>query len=222
MHIASIILKVLMALVAVAMVAHLVYTERRNLKFIRTVWSRFRVIMFFEVFGMLLVTISVYLLLMWCSPIFKYGWTHLFLERGGNLFIAPMTDAITSDIGWLRIVPFFFFLLFLVAIPFMARIEEQIFRQAHFEWRDIIKMSVIFGLVHCIVGVPLGAGIALIGTGLFYACKYRKTLLKEMKDHHDVIRANEEALLVSTTYHAFYNTVVIIIVMVVLTIAVLN
>lgn len=218
----SVIMKVLLALLAVTLVAHMVYTERRNMKFVTTIWSRFKIRMFFEVFGLILQTILVYILLAESSPLFKYGWINLFLGKGGNLYIAPITDMASAGISWVRVLPFLFFMLFLVAIPFMARIEENIFRKGKYEWADIIKQSVWFGLIHCLVGVPLGAGIALIGTGLFYACKYRDAFLKGLDKHGDWERAEEEGVLASTTYHTLYNSVLIIILIALMAIMALN
>ena len=204
----SIILKVLLAMLTVTFVTQTVYAERRNLNFVMTIWSRFRVQMFFEVFGMLLVTILFCALLMQC-PLFKYGWMDLFFVNGGSLFIAPVIDAAGASNHFARILPFMFILFLLVAMPFWARNEEKSFREGNYEWPDIIKESIVFGLVHCLMGVPLGAGIVLIGVGFFYACKYRKTFLKELDNHGNWHRAEKEAVLVSTTYHTLYNTMVV-------------
>lgn len=210
MYTLSIIMKVLLALLVVTAVARTVYAERHNMKFITTIWSRFRVLMFFEVFIVILQTGLIYGLLVWCSPLFKYGWINLIFGKSGNMYIAPITEAASASISWVRVLPFLFFPLLLAAVPFMAHIEENMFRKGNHEWPDIIKQSVVFGLVHCLAGVPLAAGIALIGGGFFYACKYRKAFLKGLDKHGDYERAEEEAVLVSTTYHALYNSVLII------------
>jgi len=222
MHIVSVVLKVLLALLAVTLVAHTVYSERRNLKLVTIIWSRFRLRMFFEILAVILQVVLVYSFLVWCSPLFKYGWMNLFLGMSGNMYIAPIVELTSADISWVRILPFMFFLLFLVAVPFMAQIEEKIFRKGHYEWPDMVKMSVVFGLIHCVVGVPLASGIALIGSGLFYAHKYRKSFLSELDKHGNWERAEEEAMLVSTTYHTLYNSVLVVILIVLLVITSLN
>ncbi|HEU0085735.1 MAG TPA: hypothetical protein VFQ59_02130 [Candidatus Paceibacterota bacterium] len=147
---------------------------------------------------------------------------NLFYNEGGNIYIAPIIEAANTSIRWVQVLPFLFFLLFLVAIPLLAHLEEKIFRKGNHKWPDIIKQSVVFGLIHCLVGISLAAGIALIGTGFFYANKYRKTYLKELKEHNDHTRAEEQAVLVSTTYHSFYNSVIIITLIALQAITVLN
>jgi hypothetical protein len=119
-----------------------------------------------------------------------------------------VTDASSSDYTLLRLVPVAFCLAFLVVIPFLAKVEEEMFRQGHTEWKSIWWQSTKFGLVHCIVGIPIGFGIALIMSGLFYAYHYKRTFEKNIEafGYHT---ANEEAVMVSTTYHSMYNSIVI-------------
>jgi len=40
----------------------------------------------------------------------------------------------------------------------MARLEENIFRRGIHTWGKMIQKSIIFGLMHLIIGIPLGAG----------------------------------------------------------------
>lgn len=203
----SVILKVLLSLVSVTLVARTVYAERRDLKFVLTVWSRFRLRMFCEVVVLAALTISTMLLLCRAAPVLGYGWMNL-LGGPGNMLFAPTGFADSSN-GWTKVVPVLFLVLLFVAIPFLARIEERIFRAGYLKTRQIVKRSVMFGLVHCVAGVPIGVGIALILSGFFYAHKYRESYLKEISRHKNRGRARKEALLVSTTYHACYNTVIV-------------
>ncbi len=129
--------------------------------------------MFVQVFGILLLTIATTVAL-WEVPGMKYGWINLFFGGGGNMLVKPITDGSQSTSISIRLmVPLFFFALMLV-FPFLARSEERSFRKGYDEWGSIIKQSVKFGLVYCLVGVPLAAGIALIITGFFYGYKYKR------------------------------------------------
>lgn len=209
MHVLLVILKVMLAAFAIAMVSKTVYGERKNLGFIFKIYSRFRVLMFLKVLAILFFTIASFLVIR-NIPYFNYGWMDLFLKGGGNLLIAPVMEASDASSIWIKIVPFGFLSLLLIALPYLAHYEEKEFRKGRVAWSDITKKSIEFGLVHCIVGIPLAAGVALIGTGFFYAWTYRQGFLKEMAAHGNKEQAEEEAVLTSTAYHTLYNTVLIL------------
>ena len=200
--------KFLLFAFAVANIALTLRAERDNFGFAKQVWRRFRVGMFLQCFLLLILTVVVAVPLVTYVPGLKYGWLHLFVSSGGNALIAPVTDASSSDYTLLRLVPIAFCLAFLVAIPFLAKYEEEMFRQGHTEWKSIWWQSTKFGLVHCIVGIPIGFGIALIMSGLFYAYQYKRTFENNI-DTLGYTAADEEAVIVSTTYHSMYNSIVI-------------
>lgn len=199
--------KVVLVLLAVASVALPLISERRNYEFVWQVWKRFRIKMFVQVFGIIMLTIAAAIVL-WEVPGLKWGWINLFFSGGGNMFIAPITEGSQSThVSIQLMVPLFFFALMLV-LPFLARSEERSFRKGYDEWGPIIKQSVKFGLVHCLVGVPLAAGIALIISGFFYGYKYKRAFDRNMETL-GYGRAEDEAVMVSTTYHTMYNMVVV-------------
>jgi len=189
-------------------------TERDNLGFAKQVWKKFRVGMFFQCTLLLALTIVVAVLLVTYVPGLKYGWMHLFVSNGGNALMAPVADASSSDYLLLRLVPVAFCLAFLVAIPFLAKMEEEMFREGHTEWKSIWWQSTKFGLIHCLVGIPIGFGIALIMSGLFYAYHYKRAFEKNI-DMMGYRMAEEEAVMVSTTYHAMYNSILITLLLVI-------
>jgi hypothetical protein len=104
-------------------------------------------------------------------------------------------------------VPLFFVALAFV-LPFLARSEERSFRKGHDEWGSIAKQSVKFGLVHCLFGVPIAAGIALIISGLFYGFKYKRAFDRNV-EVMGYWQAEDEAVMVSTTHHTMYNMIVV-------------
>lgn len=200
--------KILLFAFAVANVAFILMVKRDNFGFVKQVWMRFRVGMFLQCLLLLILTFVVGALLVIYVPGLKYGWLHLFVSGGGNVFIAPVTDASSSDYAILRLVPIAFCLALLVAIPFLAKLEEDIFRRGYTDWKNIWWQSTKFGLIHCVVGIPIGFGISLIMSGLFYAYHYKRTFEKNI-DLLGYLTAEDEAIMVSTTYHSMYNLIVI-------------
>jgi hypothetical protein len=92
-------------------------------------------------------------------------------------------------------VPYFgivFLVLLFLNLPGMARSEEEMFREGTKSWRDGIPRSLAFGLVHCLVGVPVAAGLALVIPGLWFTREYFQGGVDR-----------------STRVHAFYNMMMI-------------
>ncbi len=219
-------LKVLVASFAVATVGYEFYQNRDRIGFVWKIWKRFRPLMLLEVLGVLALTITVFFLLMEYIPFLKWGWWMLLSGSGnaGNVLIAPIMEGSESSSILIRIaVPLFFVALF-VALPFLAKEEEEMFRRNHLLWGDMVIQSIKFGFIHLIVGVPIAIGIALSGVGFFYAYKYRKALLrlsmhlpcekqKIESGYSQTITVtndvNDEAILVATTYHTLYNSILI-------------
>lgn len=127
---------------------------------------------------------------------------------------------IYSSIRWHMLPMTIVFLTALfVAVPFMAHVEEQLFREGVTEWRRIVPRSIAFGLVHCIVGIPLAAGLALSISGLYYGWRYKQAYAAQIAKIRGVknwdqaldafIVARTEAVLVSTTYHTLWNALLV-------------
>ena len=97
--------------------------------------------------------------------VMKTSWLNLFGLEGKNMF------AFGTEFKFFGVL---FFLLLLLALPKLAILEEEIFREGTESWPDGILRSIIFGLTHIVVGVPLGAGLALIIGGLVFTRQYFK------------------------------------------------
>lgn len=200
--------KVLLVLLAIAGVALPLIAERRNYEFVWSVWRRFRIKMFFECLGIVTLTIAGAIAL-WQIPGLNYGWINLFFDgEGGNMLIKPIMEGSESANIMVRLMVPLFFVTLAFVLPFLAQSEERSFRKGYDEWGSIVKQSVKFGLVHCLVGVPLAAGIALIISGLFYGLKYKRAFDRKVESM-DYWRAEDEAVMVSTTYHTMYNMIVV-------------
>jgi len=198
--------KILFFIFIIVNIALILKRERGNFSFAKQVWQQFRFGMFVQCFLLLVLTVVVGVLLSVYVPGLKYGWLHLFVSGGGNVLITPVTDASSSDYLLLRLVPIAFFLTLLVAVPFLARAEEKMFREGYTEWKNIWWQSIKFGLIHCVVGIPISFGIALIVPGLFFAHHYKKAFENKI-DTLGYPRAQHEAVIVSTTYHSMYNSI---------------
>lgn len=211
--------KTLLVIFAVSVIALPLYIERHNYGYIWEVWRNFTFRMLLQCLGVLAAVVVVGLALIHYVPLMEYGWLHLFYEHGGNAGIAPLADASKSDYRMVRLLAPLSMLAFLFAVPFLAHNEEKMFRKGHTTWRKIIPQSVIFGLIHCIVGVPLGFGFALALSGLFYGYHYKRTY-EELRFTIGHEMAEERAVFVSTVYHSMYNTILVVVLITFLTIIV--
>jgi hypothetical protein len=136
-------------------------------------------------------------------PGLDWGWWSAIGGAGNPVF--GSTDQ-TSGTPWEWLIPLVFVALLLPALPLFAHAEERMFRTGAEHWstqRRVLK-TVQFGLVHALIGIPIGAAIALsIGGGYFmraYLREYART------------RSTEQATLESATAHTVYNGVIISIV----------
>lgn len=207
MEILLMISKVLLVLLAVGGVAMTLIAERRNYKFVWSVWRRFRIKMFFECLGIVTLTIAV-MVALWQVPGLNYGWINLFFGESGNMLIKPIQEGSDSANVLVRMMVPMFFVALAFVLPFLARSEERSFRKGYNDWGSITKQSVKFGLVHCLVGLPLATGIALIIPGLFLGLKYKRAFDRNV-NYMGYWRAEDEAVMVSTTYHTMYNMILI-------------
>jgi hypothetical protein len=133
-------------------------------------------------------------------PGLDWGWWSSIGGQGNPVF--GSTDR-TSGTAWEWLIPLVFIALLLPALPLFAHAEERIFRAGAEHWsaqRRVFK-TVQFGLVHALIGIPIGAALALsIGGGYFmrvYLREFART------------GSREQATLESSTAHTVYNGVII-------------
>jgi hypothetical protein len=116
--------------------------------------------------GLLALTIplAVYRLTM-DMPVLNWSLLSVVGQETGNVATAGL------EVGIVFALPYA--LLLLAALPMLALVEEYWFRRGTRGWVDGLGRSLLFGLVHTLVGVPLGVAVLGLGTvGLLFTAIY--------------------------------------------------
>ena len=139
-------------------------------------------------------------------PLLDFGWWSALGGEGNPVFGSTERTAGTA----LEIViPLAFIALLTPALPLFAEREEQIFRAGAEEWstpKRLLK-GVQFGLVHAVIGIPVGVALALSISGWWFTIAYLRGFRSG---------GQEAALLESTRAHTAYNSTLVVLVIVVL------
>jgi hypothetical protein len=100
------------------------------------------------------------------------------------------------------IIPVVFVTLLLIGLPLLVEGEEWVFRKgAQFRGRAAnFRRSVLFGLVHALIGIPIGVAIALSIGGFYFTWAYLRAWR--------ATGSEDEALAESTRSHLGYNLVI--------------
>ena len=138
-------------------------------------------------------------------PGLGWGWWSAFGGEGN-----PVFGSNESTVGtlWEWLVPAVFMGLLIPALPLFAYAEERMFRTGAQGWsrnRRVVKV-VQFGLVHALIGIPIGTALALSIGGAYFMWAY----LREFR----VSRSSEAATLESARAHTAYNGVIIAVVVI--------
>jgi hypothetical protein len=139
-------------------------------------------------------------------PGLDWGWWTALGGDGNPVF---GTSTATAGTAWEWIVPLTFMCLLMPALPLFAHAEERMFRMGAEHWsgrRRAFKIAQ-FGLVHALIGIPVGAALALsLGGGYFMAVYLRE---------YRATSSTRAATLESTRAHTAYNAVIVVFVFVV-------
>ena len=165
-------------------------------------WRHFWPIPFVLAAIVIVVTLLVQL------PGLNWGWWSAFGGQGNPVF---GSNEATAGTAWEWIVPGVFMLMLLPALPLFAYAEERGFRTGAEDWslgRRAYKV-VTFGLIHAVIGIPIGAALGLSAGGAYFMWTYLRSY-----------RVNGSATLStfeSTRAHAAYNFGIVIVVVIVVT-----
>ena len=123
-------------------------------------------------------TATVGLTLLHLFPALNRSWLYLI---PGNHGYATNLSVLPAHIKYYGIA---FLLLFAVSIPKFARSEEKSYREGTRDWKHGAWRSLRFGLSHCVVGVPIYAGLALTIGGLWFTLQYFRGGVERSTLHH--------------------------------------
>jgi hypothetical protein len=138
-------------------------------------------------------------------PPLRFGWWTA-LGGVGNPVTGTTDQTAGTALEWL--VPVVFLLLLVPALPLFAFREEELFRVGAEEWsagRRVAK-AVQFGLVHALIGIPIGVALALSIGGGYFQWAYLRGFR--------TAGGRRGAVFESARAHTAYNGVVVIVVLV--------
>ena len=139
-------------------------------------------------------------------PLLDFGWWTALGGEGNPVFGSTERTAGTA----LEIViPLVFITLLVPALPLFAEREEQMFREGAEDWSTTKRLlkGVQFGLVHAIIGIPIGVALALSIGGWWFTIAYLRGFRAG---------GREAALVESTRAHTAYNATLVALVFLVL------
>lgn len=146
-------------------------------------------------------------------PGLGWGWWSALGGQGNPVF--GSNDA-TSGTVWQWIIPLVFIALLAPALPLFAYAEERMFRMGAEHWskrRRALKV-VQFGLVHAIIGIPIGAALSLSVGGAYFMTVYLRAFGRT--------GSQRESTLESTRAHTVYNAIIVVLVVVVISLDALH
>ncbi len=133
-------------------------------------------------------------------PGLDWGWWSALGGDGNPVFGSSSTTAGSS---WEWLVPLMFMCLLIPALPLFAHAEERMFRAGAQQWswpRRVAKV-LQFGIIHAVVGIPIGAALALSVGGAYFMGVYLRTWRSTYEQRL--------AELESTRAHTMYNGLII-------------
>jgi hypothetical protein len=140
-------------------------------------------------------------------PLLDFGWWSAIGGQGNPAF--GVTDR-TAGTPFEIVVPVVFLVFLVPALPLLVEREEELFRLGAEEWTvpKRIGKTVLFGLVHALIGIPIGVALALSIGGAHFLLGYLRAFRRTAR--------RREALLESTRLHLAYNTTIVVLVVVAL------
>ena len=133
-------------------------------------------------------------------PGLDFGWWTAIGGEGNPAVGVGRESATPGVLGTL--IPIVFVTLLLIGLPLLVEGEEWVFRRGaqHRTRAANARRSVLFGLVHALIGVPIGVALALSVGGVYFTWAYLRAWRAT---------ASEEAALdESTRSHLAYNLVI--------------
>jgi hypothetical protein len=114
-------------------------------------------------------------------PVLNWSWLSLFAEKGSAKDSGTNIQFLPAKIKYFGLL---FVVILGINLPLLAQLEEQLFRQGTRSWSHGVVLSLFFGLVHCLVGVSLGIGLAQSIVGLWLTHQYFVGGIELATAHH--------------------------------------
>jgi hypothetical protein len=200
-HLSNVLSFVVLAVVGVRLVqAAKLSRSNRGRSLSRQVWTRLRWRHIwpvpFVLAGVLIVAVPLMMI-----PVLRWGWWSA-LGGDGN----PIFGSSNATIGtvWAWLIPLVFMLLVVAALPLFANAEERMFRSGAQRWttRQRVVKVLQFGLIHALIGIPIGVALALSVGGAYFMSVYLRS--------YALTGSANEATLESTRAHTAYNALIIV------------
>ncbi|HET9442142.1 MAG TPA: YbhB/YbcL family Raf kinase inhibitor-like protein [Acidimicrobiales bacterium] len=140
-------------------------------------------------------------------PPFDFGWWTAIGGQGNPAFgVTERTAGTSLEV----IIPLVFVVLLIPALPLFVEREEQLFRLGAETWSTPKRVgkALLFGLVHAVIGIPVGVALALSLGGAWFTVAYLHRWRRT--------GSRRQALFESTRCHLAYNSVIVGIVAVLL------
>lgn len=166
----------------------------------REIWTRIRWRHIWPVPFVLAGVLLVAIPLLMVSAL-RWGWWSALGGDGNPIFGSSDTTAGTV---WAWLIPLVFMALVVAALPLFANAEERMFRSGAQRWsnhRRVVKV-LQFGLIHALIGIPIGVALALSVGGAYFMSVYLRT--------YAATGSANEATLESTRAHTAYNALLIV------------
>jgi len=127
-------------------------------------------------------------------PGLDFGWWTA-IGGVGNPVVGATDRTAGTALEW--VVPLVFLVLLVPALPLLVEREERMFRAGseHRTFWQRVGRGVVFGLVHALIGIPVGVALALSIGGWYFTVMYLRGGLAE-----------------STRAHLAYNLTVLVVV----------
>lgn len=196
------------------------WSKRSKLNFVGKIYFKSGILSYFRAFIIVIITINLGIFFYLHVPEFlRWGWGSLIFGNSGNVALQPLTTASQvgqkvseiqgsgSDYRWIFLLPVW--MIFILAFPFWAEVEEKLFRQGVHSWKGITINSVKFGLIHLIMGIPICWALTLSVPGFLFACRYKYAYHRHLIKFKDEAKAQEAGVTASTSDHAIYNAILI-------------
>jgi hypothetical protein len=200
-HLSNVLSVVVLAVVGLRLVQAVTLSRsQRGRSLSRQVWTRLRWRHIWPVPLVLTAVLLVAIPLLYV-PFLRWGWWSALGGDGNPIFGSSST---TVGTVWAWLIPLVFMALVLLALPLFANAEERMFRMGAQRWstRQRVVKVLQFGLIHAIIGIPIGVALALSVGGAYFMAVYLRS--------YALTGSVTEATLESTRAHTAYNALIIV------------